>query len=83
MKAVAVPYQMRVSDGVYTLVVDLQVLYEDDTQLYTIYATSTSFNPLLPNWKARCMTAIATWAEDNEVDIDQVLFLPDFSLIGL
>lgn len=82
-KALVIPYDMRLDDGVYTLVVSLVVIDDGENTYHTVYPTSTVFNPLLPNWKSKCLTAVDAYADDNELDIDQVMFLPDFSLLGL
>lgn len=83
MKAVVTPYDLRFADGVYTMVVQLALLGDGESFYHTLYVPSTSFNPLLPNWKSKITTYVENWAEDEEVEIDQLMFLPDFSLLGL
>lgn len=83
MKAVVTPYDVRWDGEIYTVVAQLIVIADDENFYHTIYASSTSFNPLLPNWKSRLNSSVEQWAEDNQTEIDQVMFLPDFSLLGL
>lgn len=83
MNAVVSPYDLRLSNGVYSMVSQLILISNDENFYHTVYATSTTFSPLLPTWKSRVTTAVEAWAEDNEVTIDELMFLPDFSLLGL
>lgn len=84
MKAILTPYDMELADGVYTMRVTVSVIADGQNFYHTLFPTSISFDASLLNpWKNRILAKLEDLAEQEEYDIDQVLFLPDFSIIGL
>lgn len=77
-------YDIRYEDGVYTLSVDIFVT---DPELgsfhFSVYPTSTSVNPLLPNWRQRVANAAEYAAlHDYDVELTDIIF-GDLNVLGL
>lgn len=69
----------------FYLVVEMTTIIDNNTGAYTdvCTATSTSINPLVPNWKSRVRTAAVDRAfELYGLVVDTVLF-PDFGILGV
>jgi len=67
----------------WSLTADVRVQSDDAGSLDAIQVTAeaTSFNPLLPDWRARLRTAIIAYADTYlSLTVDEVLF-PDFSTL--
>lgn len=45
-------------------------------------ATASSFTPLLPPWRTRIRDAVIEAAENDNLEVDAVMF-PDFGVLGL
>ena len=68
----------------YSLTVEVFVTTNSsgDYDTLSFAATSTSFNPVLPNWRTRISNVIKDWSDTYEKDVDQIMFA-DFGVIGI
>lgn len=73
------------SGATYSMTVQCITIIDANGLSYTddVVATSTSFNPLLPNWKSRVRdAAVASALALYDLTVDEVLF-PDFGVLGV
>lgn len=73
------------SGSTYSLTVEMTTIIDNNGLAYTdqCTATSTSINPLAPNWKSRVRSAVIDRADElYGLTVDTVLF-PDFGLLGV
>ena len=76
-------YAISLSSGIYELTGLAKVTNGEQGDVEVTWsATANTFTPVLPPWRTRIRDAVITAAENDNREVDAVMF-PDFGVLGL